>query len=544
MFIRKASLRGKLPPTPWARLLTSAAVIGSVLFASSPAAYASANHPEAVPSEITIGMPGFPGLWMGRSWWLAGNILPSLVTRGLLGIDENGKLFPELASSWKAVTPTKYVYTLRPGAKFSDGNPVTAQDVAWSYNLMKNPANATALVSFFTNVSSITAVGSNQVVVTLKKPDIQWQYTVAHLAGMVYEKSSYKGNPDQFGTSSDIPIGSGPYMYSQDVPNTRIVVTRNPYWYGPKPPFDKITFVQIPDDQTRVLALESGQIDGTFFVPVPAIPTLQHAGLQTRIWPNNGFAGLTLDVTDPPFNNIHVRKAIAYAVDRAGLVQATYAGQSEPLSALNPPQAFLPYLSQSVITKAYSAIPSYTFNLAKAKQELAQSPVPHGFSLTLNIPPAGAPPYLVNLYESVQQTLGEIGIHVTLKSGGSGWFNLILDHGKDLGMQLMSSPPDLPTPVSFVYQWLDGVNATKGGQNSSNYRNPVVNQLINNALSSTNPQATALDVLNVEKIAAQDVAVVPAIAQTWIAAFRKPFVLNRLGPFYNFGSWVYDIVPR
>ena len=111
-------------------------------------------------------------------------------------------------------------------------------------------------------------------------------------------------------------------------------------------------------------------------------------------------------------------------------------------------------------------------------------------------------------------------------------------------MQLMSSPPDLPTPVSFVYQWLDGVNATKGGQNSSNYRNPVVNQLINNALSSTNPQATALDVLNVEKIAAQDVAVVPAIAQTWIAAFRKPFVLNRLGPFYNFGSWVYDIVPR
>ena len=65
-------------------------------------------------------------------------------------------------------------------------------------------------------------------------------------------------------------------------------------------------------------------------MPVPAIPTLQHVGLQTRIWPNNGFAGLTLDVTDPPFNNIHVRKAIAYAVDRVVWSKPPTQGRANP----------------------------------------------------------------------------------------------------------------------------------------------------------------------------------------------------------------------
>jgi peptide/nickel transport system substrate-binding protein len=333
-------------------------------------------------------------------------------------------------------------------------------------------------------------------------------------------------------------------MYSEVVPDSKIVLERNPHWYGRKPPFDKVTFVSIPDPQTRLLAIRSGEITGTFFPSFANLSAWQNApGVDSRVWPNNGFVGITLDIAQKPFDDIHVRKAIAYSMDRVGLIKATYAGYGQPIPTLNPPGAYAGTLSKAEVNRAYRATPQYSYSLAKAKQEIAMSSVPKGFSITMTTPGPEAP-FLENMDLSLKQELAKIGIKVTLKPNPTGWFNIVLAHKPNLGIQNMSSPPDLPTPVSFLYQWLHSSQAKQGGQNSSNYRSEAADAAIDRALKATDPRVAARAALQAQQIAAKDVAVITAHTQTWDCVVRKPLTCAHLGQFYNFGSWIYDIAGR
>jgi peptide/nickel transport system substrate-binding protein len=228
--ISRARMKRLLP-----LLIVSAVVVASAFSVSSGTAGLKTTA-KAQETNLTVAVPRTPrSLWSSRSWDNAMTIVNSIVTTGLLQMDEAGRLRPEIASAWKAVNPTTYQYTIRPTLKFSNGQPVTAEDVAFAMTRNLDPKAASEVSSFYTNVKSITAVGTNQVTVKLKRPDIQWQYTPAHLSGFVFEKAGYLKDPDAFGTPENMPIGAGPYMYQSYVPDSKVVVVRNPFWQGPKP---------------------------------------------------------------------------------------------------------------------------------------------------------------------------------------------------------------------------------------------------------------------------------------------------------------------
>ncbi len=143
----------------------------------------------------------------------------SLVNQGLLSFNANNQLVPTLASSWKQVTPTHYVYTVRKGVRFSDGNPLTPQDVVYSFDVQRNPAVASDESTFFTDIKSVTASGDN-VNVLLNKPDAIWTDIPAHEGGYIYEQKSLQGHLKNYGTPTALPIGTR-RMRSKAIPRVR-----------------------------------------------------------------------------------------------------------------------------------------------------------------------------------------------------------------------------------------------------------------------------------------------------------------------------------
>lgn len=536
---RSSSVFGRIATARRGRFWAAAVVaaIGASVFAGLAMAAGGSSQ-----KVLTWGQQTDPGsLWNATDFnGLDGAPIMSLINQGLVSLNNDNKLVPNLASSWKAVTPTKYVYTIRSGVKFSDGNPLTAKDVAYSIGVQANPKTGSDENNFFANVKSVHAVG-NKLTVTLSKPDALWQYIPAHEAGYVYEAKSLSAHPSGYGTPSVLPIGTGPYKVQEYVANSHVTLVRNPYYWGQKPYYDKIIFDFIPDPQTRFLAMESGQIDGTFDVPGADLTTWRSASnIHVTTFPADGFFGLTLDMTEAPFSDVHVRKAIAYAVDRVGINHAVFGDTGTIAKALDDPASLKGVLPAAQLKKLYAAIPSYSFNLAKAKAELAQSSVPNGFTTTLNVAaPCGN---CVAISQAIQGTLKQIGITVNLNMmPGPPRFQFILAHGPNLGIQLIGNSADVPNPIELPWLYYKSDQAVKGGNNSSNYRSAATDKVINVGLSTLDPAVAAKAALTAETQAANVAAMVPMIWIKTLAATNKHIQLNNFGAFFMNGLWVNNL---
>src|SRR5581483_7365666 len=247
-----------------------------------------------------------------------------ILTPGTFGQPQTGE--GSVTASWKALNPTTYTYTIKRGIRFSNGAPLTAKDVAFSMRVHMDKATGSKMHDFFGNVRSVTTRG-NTVTVRLLKPDSNWQYTPAASPGLVYSEADYKAKGASFGTPSGLPIGTGPYKFSQFVPNSKVVLTRNPYYKGKKYPWDQIVFQVIPDEQARLLALQSGQVDGTFQVPNNSLNTWMKApNVKVGTYLSGGWRGFSFDVEDGPFSDVHVRRALAYSLDKVGITYALTSG--------------------------------------------------------------------------------------------------------------------------------------------------------------------------------------------------------------------------
>ncbi|MDR2487755.1 MAG: ABC transporter substrate-binding protein, partial [Clostridiales Family XIII bacterium] len=162
------------------------------------------------------------------------------VNNYLLRFDKDGALQPELATSWEAVDELTYVYQIRQDAKFSDGTPVTADDVVFSLNRVKDPALASDLLWAYKNVQSVEATGEWEVTVKLSTPDATWQYIPATPGGQVTSKAYFEAHKEDFGTADGLTLGSGPYKVDYWKTGSEVGLSRNEYYHGAQPAFEKV----------------------------------------------------------------------------------------------------------------------------------------------------------------------------------------------------------------------------------------------------------------------------------------------------------------
>ena len=191
----------------------------------------------------------------------------ALVTESLLTLDENLEMVGALAESWEEVDPQTYVYKLRSGVTFSDGSPLTAGDVIFSYLRHQDPDVGSTYSPAFIDVVSVEETAENEVTVKLSRPAAFWQQvpTYAPIVSRVFVERL----GDKFGTpGTDNVMGTGPYIVTNFAGDESVSFTRNEDYWGEKPAVKELKIQLITNSQTAQLAMRSGDADGMFFIPV------------------------------------------------------------------------------------------------------------------------------------------------------------------------------------------------------------------------------------------------------------------------------------
>jgi peptide/nickel transport system substrate-binding protein len=488
--------------------------------------------------QITWAMAGgFNNLFVPRSWSVAVGQIMSLAQEGLLAFGDDLSLEPAVAESWEQTDDTTYVYTLREGVKFSDGSDVTVDDVVFSMQMHADEAVGSQLGAFYTGVESIEASGDREITVTLAEPNAQFQYTVAHMAGFIFKQSQLEESPDDIGTPSVLPIGTGPYRVVEYRPDEGVTLERNEHYWGEAPDVARVEIRFIPDSQARQLALRGGEVDGSFDVPLGEIETWDGIdGVSVLTTSSLGVYLLTMDQDTPPFDDVHVRRAFNYALDREGLVSALLQGRGEPAITVNPPGMWAGVQEEEEVRAGYEDYTIYSFDMEAAAEELSQSSVPDGFEVSVQTP--SGYPELGQMALNLSENLSEIGVTLNVTEvDDNQWLNDYFAH-EDLGLQVMSYFPDFADPANYPFLFLHSSNATANAMNGSNYSNPDVDAALDVALRESDPAVRAEALHEALRIAAEDAAIVTGFWPDTAIAISDEFAYDGFTAFYYNQPWL------
>jgi peptide/nickel transport system substrate-binding protein len=492
--------------------------------------------------ELRWGETPFPGGvdWQ-KSLWITNIQVESLVVQDLVEFTPSGALKPGLASSIEQPSPTTYVYNIRTGVKFSDGHPLTVADVV--YSLDQNMVNKeSAMKSYWEDVASVSSRGSSAVVVKLKRPDATWPQVVA-FSGQIYEKAAAeKAGEKALGTPGHMLIGTGPWKFDSFTPEASVHLSRNPYWSGPPQPAAKVSFTFFKSEASMALALRSGAIDGTsayntpkLFTNVPSVHQLSPAlrGIAYYLAINTAF---------PPFNNVHVRRAIAYATDVKGMIKALFptANDAEEDAAIAPAADFGGFNSTQV-AEMFGALPKYEYNLAAAKRELAKSAYPHGFSTEIEA--LAQETIMLEAAEVLASDLAKIGIaakvHVVQPSESVGLY------GNKVKILTGGFGSLYRDPEGYLSTLLPASEIEPPSLNDGNtaaYRNAEVNKLLVQEREALSPTSRLKLIGKLLRIVGSDAPYRPLYSTPEFASLSNKYVYPQASEFTEwYTPWAMDV---
>ncbi len=341
----------------------------------------------------------------------------------LVQIDAKGAVQPGLALSWTSnPDATSWTFALRKGVTFQDGSPLTAQDVAFSIQKVKDTPTST-LRANTAAITTITAVDDATVRFDLNRP-FGWFPRQTSVFSVV-PKASY--DPVKFATA---PIGSGSYRVVSWSSGRPAVLARYDAYWGPKPAFANVTVAPTPEADTRLTGLQSGEFD------LAALETTQAGTVGTDLTvsstPSNFVAYLGFNTTVAPLDNVLLRQAVDHAIDRDAIVASLYRGKAKPVGQMVAP-----------VTFGYDpALAPSTFDPALARTLVTQSGYT-GTPIRLDYPNDGELQSVNNLAQAVQSQLKDVGIAVELNGRPSTAFVPDWLHKKLPGAYLFSWRPSL-----------------------------------------------------------------------------------------------------
>ena len=330
-------------------------------------------------------------------------------------------------------------------------------------------------------------------------------------------------------------------MVEEFVADSHVTMVPNPYYWGEPPTFSRLRFDVIPDDQTRLLALQQGDIDGTFDVPSASLSVWEQAATINSI-PSYVFRGLTLDMDQDPFSDVHVRRALYHATDREGIAEGLFPGQAVAANTLNTPDLFAGALPDEEIAAGFDEIATFEYDLDLAREELAQSSVPDGFDITINVPDDSDAAILIT--QAIKESWSQIGVNVELNlMPGGPRFQIILDHEPNLGVQIIGNVPDVPDPMQMLALYYDSAAAAVNGNNSSNFRDEEVDAMIAEARQSTDPAEAAGIALDIQAAAAEQVPIIPILWSDLKLALRSDWTAGPMNGFSISNNFLSAITP-
>lgn len=466
------------------------------------------------------------------------NLVVVQVVESLLYINPDGSVSPMLAKSWECVDDKTYVYEIRDDVTFSDGTPMTVDDVIFSMERNMGDGSDSYVAWMFDSVDSIEKTGDWEITVHLKNPDAFWQYVPATTGGAVISEAYYNEHKDNFGTASGGILATGAYKFDHWTNGSEIVLTENEnYWDDSAPvDFKTIDYTIISEDTTRIAALKTGQIDFSVNVSVDMIGQLSDAeNLTLDSVHAYRIDHLAFNTEKAPFNDVNVRKAIAYAIDAENLVNNIYGEYGQPGSGLLFGDALYTIGSADDWQKFADTLDNYSYNIEKAKECLAASAYPDGFDCRLAVSNIS---YYQSMAVYIQAALAEIGINVSVEQHTYDemitiQFGNLLDADgyKDYDMGLFDWQADFPDPAGNVRPILISSNAGAGGSNTSSFKNADVDALFTKENNSVD-EAERVDLIKqYSEIILDQVPVYVLCFSNQTFAVNKRFTAD-IGPLY------------
>jgi len=433
------------------------------------------------------------------------------INDGLLRFTADAELEPWLAESWEAVDSLTYVYQIRQGVKFSDGSDLTVDDVIFSLERLRDPDLASDVNRMYASVDTIEQTGDWEVTVKLSQPDAMWQYAPATPGGQIVSKAFVEAAGESFGKSDGGTLGTGAYKLESWQPGSQFVLTRNEYYWNEEAGVDIDTVVIniIPDANSIQLALESGQADFAIIGTKETLDAFDGSdSINVISSPSLNNTVLSFNTQKAPFDDVNVRKAVAYAVDSVGIRESLLGDYAFDAGDLPFGEAGYILGDAKLWTDSNKTLPDYSYNIEKAKEYLAQSDYPDGFSTTLYYM---QDPTYNSLCQAIQASLKQIGIEVELLQVQSSEYYALAYGGKitdgvrDFDMGINRWNPDYPDPAGHLTPQYWSENAGAGGSNFAAYSNPDVDALIDAQLQSTDNDERADLLREAFAIAAEDV---------------------------------------
>lgn len=319
------------------------------------------------------------------------------VFEGLTRIDQDGHVQPLLATGWTiSQDGLRYDLRLQGAVRFHDGAAFDCTAVRFSYGRAAAAGSINPQKQFFAPIKQIDCPSPTEAVITLTHPEGSFLYDMAWPEAGMVSPGSVAGNAAH-------PVGTGPYAFSSWRRGDSVTLVRNASYWGPKPAIGTVIFRFIGDPLAATNALEGGGLD--------AFPSFPSHELLARFRNDPKFAVvygtfpikilLALNEARHPFDDIRVRRALAYAIDRNAILQALNDGQGTVIgSHMSPSDPDYVDLSGH-----------YPYDPEKAKQLLAQAGVKPGTAIPISVPPVD---YARKTGELVAAYLGQVGLNATL----------------------------------------------------------------------------------------------------------------------------------
>ena len=391
--------------------------------------------------------------------------IDNLIFDDLLSRGDNLDVAPGLAERWEIPDPLTYIFHLHHGVKFHDGRPLTSRDVKWTFDSLLQGKIRSTKAAVYRFVDHIDAPDDDTVIFHMKEPSatLLWNLSDGAIGIVPY------GSGAEMTTH---PIGSGPFKFASAETDKEVILERNDNYWGEKPKLTSVRFAVVPDATTRALELRKGSGDATINALTPdTVLTLQRdPSLAVERAPGTVLAYMGFNLRDPILRDVRVRQAIAYAFDRAPMIEYLWRGEAQPARSILPPQSW-----------AYNGnVPAYDHDPEKARQLLDAAGYPPTNGIRFHLTMKTSTDENTRLMVAVmQQQLRDVGIALDIRTFEFATFFADVTHG---AFQLYSlrwiggnEDPDI-----FEYAFHSS-KFPPNGANRGYFSNPKVDALIDQA---------------------------------------------------------------
>ncbi len=417
------------------------------------------------------------------------NTVVSNLCESLVQLQPDFSIKPNLAASYEQPTPTTIVFDLRDDVTFWDGAPMSAEDVAFSLRRHLDPDEGSYWASSQTeNIASVEATGEHQVTITLKTPDATLLSELTGPLGVVVEEKQRKAAGADYGNPQAGVMCTGPFEVGSWKQGSSIVLKRNEsYWnadHRTKSAEVEISFILDPTAIAN--ALESGEIDGSYDVPVSAVAQLGDNGAG-KLYLGRSMQQMAIISTGTgPFGDTAVRRALALATDREAIAQGVYHGTAEPAESLIPDGAWT--YGDSVFSAARKDLPSLAHDVEAAKAELEKAEVDTSAPIKIAYPSERT--FYADIINELARAGKEIGLQVEPVGVPSAQFGAFFSDPKAregydafVTTNYMTSPDPLGQLNTLAH--------TGGGQNYAGFSDPAIDALLHQANATADPDQRA-----------------------------------------------------